>query len=228
MSAHEIFTEWNTYAKVVANDYMHHREFVAALAAYVRRELEPPLAVIDLGCGDTRPVLPLLREFDVSCYTGIDQSAAAIDRAGQMLAGLGVPFTLHCATLPAALENLDGPFDLAIASYSLHHLEESQKRRAVSECRRLLRPGGALAVVDVFREGGESRGAYIDRWQLHARATFQALAPIEMDALLDHVATADHPETVAAYRRLAEAAGFKEVTPLMQDRERLNRLVVIS
>jgi ubiquinone/menaquinone biosynthesis C-methylase UbiE len=228
MSAGDIFSEWVSYEKIVANDYMHHREFIALLAEHAGRELEQPLAIVDLGCGDARPVLPLLREFETGRYVGVDNSPAAIDRARRALAGLAIPFEIACGSMPGALADLDGPFDLAIASYSLHHLDRQQKQHALRECRRLLRPGGLLGVVDVFLEEGETREDYICRWQRNARRKFTALTGDEIESLLDHVESCDLPETVADYRRLAEAAGFPTTTPLRQDAERLNRLVVIS
>ena len=228
MSAQEIFSEWVSYEKIVANDYMHHRDFIALLAEHVGHELEQPLAIVDLGCGDAQPVLPLLRGFEVGRYVGVDNSPAAIDRARQALAGLAIPFELDCESMPGALAGLDGPFDLAIASYSLHHLDTEQKEHALRECRRLLRPGGMLGVIDVFLEEGETREDYIQRWQRNARETFTALGADEIGTLLDHVASCDLPETVSEYRRLAAAAGFPAMTPLGKDAERLNRLVVIS
>lgn len=228
MSAQEIFSEWVSYEKIVANDYMHHRDFIALLAEHVGRELEQPLAIVDLGCGDAQPVLPLLREFEVGRYLGVDNSPAAIDRARRTLARLAIPFELFCESMPGALADLDGPFDLAIASYSLHHLDRHQKRQALRECRRLLRPGGMLGVIDVFLEEGETREDYVRRWQQNARDTFTALGADEMETLLDHVGSCDLPETVEDYRRLAAAEGFPATTPLRQDAERLNRLVVIS
>ena len=82
--------------------------------------------------------------------------------------------------------------------------------------------------MDVFLEDDESRRHYIRRWQQNARKAFTALTNNELEALLDHVQSCDIPETVADYRRFAQAAGFTSTLSLMQGPERLNRLVVIS
>ena len=228
MSTQTIFDEWVTYEKIVANDYMHHREFIALLADHVERKLEQPLAIVDLGCGDAQPVSAILRDFEIRSYVGVDQSRTAIDRARQALTGLGIPFELHCASMPDVLEKIDGPFDVAIASYSLHHLERNEKQRAIHACRRLLRAGGLLGIIDIFLEENETRSDYIRRWQGNAKKAFRALASQETDALLEHVQSCDRPETVACYRQLAEYAGFSKTTSIQQDAERLNRLIVIS
>jgi hypothetical protein len=45
-----LFREWDPYEKVVRNDYMHHRDFFAALTCEVENRLDSPLWLVDLGC----------------------------------------------------------------------------------------------------------------------------------------------------------------------------------
>jgi len=228
MATSDLFDEWTTYEKVVNNDYMHHRHFLAALEIEVEVRLRTSPAIIDLGCGDCASIVQLLSRLDVEGYTGIDQSENALARANSNLVATGVPFTLHGGTMLDELRDLEGSFDLAIACYSLHHLETTAKQEVLTECRRLLEPGGLLAIIDVFREEGEARRDYLQRWEMNARQRFVALEPEEIDELLDHVWECDFPETVAAYRKLGSASGFEQVRPLVNDAERLNRLIILS
>ena len=228
MIAEQFFDEWSTYEKVVANDYMHHKDFFAALANHIATDFDRPLSVIDLGCGDARPAALLLQRFIIEKYVGIDQSIAAIDRARQLLSSLAIPFELHSASMLDSLQRLDGQFDLVLASFSLHHLDPDEKQAALKQCRRLLKPGALLAIVDVFLEKGESRENYISRWETNARSAFGALTPDEADEIVEHMRICDMPESVASYRRFAETAGFSSTKSVRQDTERLNRLVVIS
>jgi hypothetical protein len=92
----------------------------------------------------------------------------------------------------------------------------------------LLRADALLAVIDVFLEEGESRSAYSRRWMENARQTFVSLAADELEALLEHVHSCDIPETVSMYCEFAMGAGFESVTPVRADRERLNKLVILS
>jgi len=228
MIAEHFFDEWSTYEKVVANDYMHHRDFFAALADHIATEFDRPLSVVDLGCGDGQPAALLSQRFKIEKYVGIDQSIAAIDRARQLLSSLAIPFELHSATILDSLQRLDGQFDLGLASFSLHHLDPGEKQAALNECRRLLKPGALLAIVDVFLEEGESRENYVRRWENNARSAFRALTPDEADEIVEHMRSCDIPESVTSYRRFAKTAGFHSTKSLRQDTERLNRLVVIS
>jgi ubiquinone/menaquinone biosynthesis C-methylase UbiE len=227
MTASKLFDEWTTYEKVVANNYMHHQEYFAALTREIRERLMKPLSIVDIGCGDCASVLPLLGTVDVSSYTGIDQSETALTGARTDLEAAGVPFTLRCGTMLEELSQLDGELDLAIASYSLHHLELREKRQVLEACHRLLKPGGMLGVIDVFLEEGESRQSYYERWEDNARRSFVALQPAEMEDLLAHVRACDLPETLSAYNELGEAAGFEQIVPVAQDPERLNRLIIL-
>jgi ubiquinone/menaquinone biosynthesis C-methylase UbiE len=226
MSTSKIFDDWSTYEKVVAGDYMHHCDFFAVLMDEIESRLTRPLAIIDIGCGDAQPVLPLLRRFEIARYVGIDQSQAALDRARKVLMTLNISCELRSGSMLGELRKMDGKFDLAIASYSLHHLESGDKRATLTECRRLLRADALLAVIDVFLEEGESRPRYFERWQKNARRTFATLDSGELEALLEHVHGCDIPETVSRYRQLGIATGFTTVESIREDSERLNKLVM--
>lgn len=223
----QLFDEWTAYEKIVSNDYMHHRDFFSALAQEIDDSGHQPLSIVDLGCGDCKPVTGLLGRFEVTYYTGIDQSETALVLARKNLSRLGVPFELHCGSIIDELHGLGQKYDLVVCSYSLHHLDILLKQRVLTECRRLLKPGGVIGIIDVFREEGESRQTYIERWQNNARQNFRDLAPAELKLLFEHVRAYDFPESVSTYQKLAETAGFEHCRSVSQDPERLNRLVIL-
>jgi ubiquinone/menaquinone biosynthesis C-methylase UbiE len=227
MSESQIFDDWNTYEKVVAGDYMHHSDFFAALVDEIDTRHMRALAVIDIGCGDAQPVLALLRRFGTERYVGIDQSATALERAREALTAEKVSCEMRHGSMLEELNEIDGQFDLAIASFSLHHLESDDKQAVLRQCRRLLGPDAMLAVIDVFMNEGESRPAYFERWRNHAKQTFMMLSAGELEALLEHVHRCDIPETVSSYDRFGRSAGFTSVDSIREDHERLNKLVVL-
>ena len=228
MTTDRLFDEWTTYEKIVANNYMHHQEFFATLMQEVRVRLAEPLSIIDVGCGDCACVLPLLRDIGINSYTGMDLSETALARARVNLEAASAPYALRCGTMLEELRRTESEVSLVIASFSLHHLEWHDKGQVLEECLRLLRPGGMLAVIDVFLEEGESRQVYYERWEENARRSFNALEPAEMEELLAHVRACDIPETLSAYEELGRAAGFERVIPVARDAERLNRLVILT
>lgn len=226
MSTPDLFDSWNTYEKVVANDYMHHRDFFVALVQEVKARDLAPLSVADLGCGDCAPILDLLRCFEVHDYLGIDQSESALRRARARLLPVGLNFDLRQGEILHELRELTDQYNLIVCSYSLHHLDVKEKQDVLKECRRCLVPGGLLAVIDVFLEPGESIGSYLERWTTNAQSRYAALDAEEIEDLLAHVRSSDFPETVSTYRRLSTAAGFSRVSRIAQDAERLNQFVL--
>ena len=205
---------------------MHHRRFFAALQRAVRKPEAGRPAVLDLGCGDGYPTKPLLQALDADRYVGVDQSTEALRRAEAQLKDVRASATLICADMPQAVAELADHFDLIIAGYSLHHLRTDDKAQVLRHGRRLLKAAGQLAVIDVFLDNGESRQSYLTRWEYHAREHFETLSPRELDTLVAHVRESDFPETVDAYARLAEEAGFAKVAQIDADPAGLNRLII--
>ncbi len=228
MTATDIFDAWTTYEKVVRGDYMHHRMFFDALANEAGRCLEEPLTILDLGCGDARPILPLFERFDIERYVGIDESDTALRTASHALGAANVAYELRNGSIPDVLEDVHDEFDLVVCSYALHHLATGAKGTVILECRRLLRRGGMLAIIDIFLEPGETRDAYRTRWEANARTTFSGLSAGELDELIDHVRGSDIPESVVDYAVMANLAGFDECRVRLEDAERLNKLVIFQ
>jgi ubiquinone/menaquinone biosynthesis C-methylase UbiE len=107
----------------------HIREFVGGLA--------PADRALDLGVGDGR-VASLIR---ASRLVGADVSQVALDRARRRLPEAELVLVEPDEPLPFA----DNAFDLVTAIETLEHVRDVQL--ALSEIRRVLRPGGRLALT---------------------------------------------------------------------------------
>ena len=107
----------------------HLREFVRSLGRADR--------VLDLGCGDGR----LTAELDADELTGADVSALALERARRRLPNARLVDLEPDAPLPFE----DGDFDLVLLAETLEHVRDVQL--LLSEVRRVLRPGGTLALT---------------------------------------------------------------------------------
>jgi SAM-dependent methyltransferase len=107
----------------------HLREFV--------RSLGSPARALDLGCGDGR----LTAELAATELTAADVSPVALERAGRRLPGATLAELRPDAPLPFA----DGEFDLVLCAETLEHVRDVQL--LLSEARRVLQPGGELAVT---------------------------------------------------------------------------------
>ncbi len=144
------------------------------------RGLGRPATALDLGCGDGR----LSTELRAGELVAADVSRVALERAQ---ARVPAARTVHLEPdEPLPLD--DGAFDLVLCAETLEHVRDVQLM--LSEARRVLRPGGRLAVttpahgrligVDVAVRGFERR---FDPLSPHLRFfTRRSLATI-LDAL---------------------------------------------
>lgn len=224
-----LFEEWRVYEKLLIHDYMDHRAFFERLQQEIARRFDRPVALLDLGCGDLAPMQPLLRAVPVARYVGIDESEAALAMAAPRLRDFAFPGRLEHGDLRQRLLRLEGPFDVIVASFSLHHLADPQDKQAtLAAARPLLGRDGLFAVIDVFSADGEARSDYVERWVVHADRRYAELLPDEKQLLFDHVRRRDYPISLERCRELAEAAGFSRFDVLLSDAPQLNHLVTIS
>ncbi|HEX6714607.1 MAG TPA: methyltransferase domain-containing protein [Thermoleophilaceae bacterium] len=107
----------------------HVAEFVGALA--------PADRALDLGVGDGR----VASELKAAQLVGADVSQVALDRARKRLPDAELALLEPDEPLPFA----DNEFDLVTCIETLEHVRDVQL--ALSEIRRVLRPGGRLALT---------------------------------------------------------------------------------
>jgi SAM-dependent methyltransferase len=105
------------------------RSFVGSLGHVVR--------ALDLGCGDGR----LSTELDAAELTAADVSPLALERARRRLPNATIVELAPDAALPFD----DGSFDLVLCAETIEHVRDVQL--LLSEIRRVVRPGGALALT---------------------------------------------------------------------------------
>ena len=127
----------------------HEWRTVANSAAHLLPLLEPGQRLLDVGCGPGTITAELASLVAPGAVLGIDPAADVIERAraNAATAGGAAPGNLTFEVGDVyALEAADGSFDVVHAHQVLQHL--SDPVAALSEMRRVLAPGGVLAVRD--------------------------------------------------------------------------------
>ena len=112
------------------------------LRAWVE-SLEPARSALDLGCGDGA----LSSVVRADKLTLADVSAVALERARALVPGAEAVELDPDAPLPFA----DGSFDLVVCTETLEHVRDLQL--FLSEVRRVLVPGGRLAITTPAHRG---------------------------------------------------------------------------
>jgi ubiquinone/menaquinone biosynthesis C-methylase UbiE len=119
--------------------------FRARLVAAVMAQ-GPPSRILDLGTGTGSLAIALAGAAPAARITGLDPDPDALARARRK-----APLDAGIDWLEGRSEQLpfeDATFDAVCSSLMFHHLELSAKQRALTECLRVLRPGGGLHIAD--------------------------------------------------------------------------------
>ena len=130
------------YHPVIVESYT--RRTAETCAAFLLPRLPPDAEVLDVGCGPGTITLGLARR--AGRVIGLDASEAMVDQARGLAAEAG---TANAAFKVGSVYDLPydgGSFDVVYAHQVMQHLADPV--RALREARRVLRPGGLVAVRD--------------------------------------------------------------------------------
>jgi demethylmenaquinone methyltransferase/2-methoxy-6-polyprenyl-1,4-benzoquinol methylase len=127
------------------------RRAVAVLLARGGRDF------LDIGCGTGDVALAVLRQSPAARLTGIDLSAPMIERAAAKTRAAGFDaravYRIGDATvLPFPERSFDG----AISAFCLRNIVD--RATAFAEMRRVLRPGGTVAILELTKPCGRLAG----------------------------------------------------------------------
>jgi ubiquinone/menaquinone biosynthesis C-methylase UbiE len=122
-----------------------------------------------------------------------------------------------------ALPLADRSADVVVSNYCFHHVSDADKRRALGEIRRVLRPGGRLVFGDMmFRVGlrGSRDRALVARF---VRSMLRR-GPAGIMRLIKNAARVvsgrgEHPATVDWWQGALREAGFSSVSVWPLDHE---------
>lgn len=149
-------------------------------------DLQPGQRVLDVGSGPGQLALALAdRVAPGGSVDGVDGAEEMVSRARRNLRRARRPVTFTTGRAQH-LPFPDAAFDAITCTLVLHHVAADDRREAVAEMARVLRPGGRLLVAD-FVPGGS--GWFLSRGSGHAH----------------------HPDALDEAVRLLEGAGFVDL-----------------
>jgi SAM-dependent methyltransferase len=208
-SAPTLFQAWSPYDVVLDQNYMFHRELHDRVGRILAgRSADGAYDLLDLGCGRARHLARILQDHPPASYRGFDLSTQALGLARENLAFLGERVRLVNADLTQGPGS--GPADVVFSAFAIHHLDHAAKAALFRSIRSGLRPGGIFLLVDVVRDEGEPREAFLERYSQEIRSRWVALAERDVRDILEHIRTCDFPETDRGIRALARDAGLGE------------------
>lgn len=114
-------------------------------AAYLLPELSPGLSLLDVGCGPGTISVDLARRVAPGRVVALDRSVDIVSQTRALADAQGVSLEARIGDA-YALPLPDASFDVVHAHQVLQHL--SDPVRALADMRRVVRPGGVVAVRD--------------------------------------------------------------------------------
>ena len=128
---------------------LSERRALDALAA--RGDFEHAAAVVEFGCGTGRFAARLLREVlpGGATYLGLDVSPHMAELAGAAVAPWAGRARVELTDGPVHFPVPDGSCDRVVSTYVLDLLSPADAASFVAEARRVLRPGGLLALASL-------------------------------------------------------------------------------
>lgn len=139
---------WRVFSRVydpILALTMRERRFRAAMRDQVSASLPPEGTVLDVGCGTGTFGIALAAQRPDAHVIGIDGDPEILSIA-RAKPGAGAVEWHH--GLAGELPLADDSADIVTMSLVLHHLLPDQKREAMAEARRVLRPGGSFQIAD--------------------------------------------------------------------------------
>ena len=187
--------------------FLRLRDRIVELAAPARDD-----RVVDLGAGTGLLALALApRTAEV---VAVDLSGRMLERLDERAAADGLR---NLRTLEADLRHLpleDESATLVVSNYAFHHLDDPGKELALSEARRVLRPGGRLVVCDMmFSLSLEARDR---RLVLQKVVAMLKRGPAGVIRILKNAGRVvagrwEQPARPEAWERMLAARGFEDV-----------------
>ena len=170
--------------------------------------------VLDIGAGTG--LLTLAAAAQVRHVWALDISPAMCSHLQDKLTAASTTNVETSVANATRLPFATGSVDVVLSNYCLHHLRDADKRRALDEAWRVLRPGGRIVIGDMmFRI---ALGSARDRTVLsHLMLSMARRGPAGILRLVKNAARSlvgrgEHPASAAWWRQALDAAGFAEVT----------------
>ncbi len=124
---------------------MHEQTFKTQLIGQLK--LASGMHLLDIGCGTGTLDLMIKQANPQVEVCGLDGDPQVLELAREKAVRMGVKIELGLG-MAYALPYPDEYFDRVISTLMMHHLTSENKERTLHEVFRVLKPGGALHVVD--------------------------------------------------------------------------------
>lgn len=166
-----------------------------------------PKHILDLGCGPGSVSKLLLQNFPNASFTLVDASNEMITLCKTQF--IHDNFNFHESYFKE-FHFPENHFDLVVASFSLHHCEPEEKQFLFDQIYKALRPGGILAISDLFiHKNDEDHPVLIEEWKSHVFSNHED--DETWNWLMQHYDAFDRPDNFKNQYKWLSDVGFAKV-----------------
>lgn len=196
---------WQRYQSSIMSNTLYHREMLIGLKHFLSTHFNSrSFSFVDVGCGDSSTVAPVLADFNLTKYTGIDAAEDVLNRAPYSLEHLTCAKEFIAGNMISAIPNLASPVDVIFTSYAVHHLTAEEKFNFVEHCKEKLNPNGFLLMVDGVRQHSQTRDEWLDALQERMQHTVAGITTEEVIFRMRHPRADDFPELMETFVDMAQ------------------------
>ena len=98
--------------------------------------------------------------------------------------------------------------DILHSAFAIHHLDADQKATFLQGARQRISADGVFLWADVFREPGENRRDFLQRYSERVRSDWHQLTAEQAQHVIDHLNQFDIPADRTSIQATAETAGW--------------------
>ena len=109
--------------------------------------IEPSFRVLDIGCGTGTLAILIKKLHPAVDVVGLDPDPKALARAKRKFERSAIPIRFDQG-FADELPYQEASFDRVFSTFMFHHLPADRRKKALSEVRRVLAPGGSFHLLD--------------------------------------------------------------------------------
>lgn len=174
-------------------------------------DLRPGQRVLEIGCGTGNLALLVKRLCPDVDVVGLDPDSKALARARRKATRRTLAVQLDRG-FAEELPYRDATFDRVLSAFMFHHLNAADRRQALREVRRTLRPGGSLLLLDFggTKDASDGLVARLSHRSKHLQDNFGDRIP----TLMREAGLADPIETGHRVTRLGRQTVWSAKRPM--------------
>jgi ubiquinone/menaquinone biosynthesis C-methylase UbiE len=205
-----IAIEFDEFSKNYTTDMIgcvpHYLRLVESFIKYLPENFSPT-SILDLGCGNGNITEKLIQLFPTTTFTLVDASREMINLCKYRFDFYNLKYHNNYFT---DFKFQEKSYDLILAGFSLHHLDDKNKHTIFKKIFDSLKHGGIFSYSDLMiSKSNSDHSILLKQWEKFVNTSFPDGA--KWNWIMDHYKTFDNPTDYTLQIEWMKNAGFKNI-----------------